>query len=500
MGVKVIRIYQLDGIVNARLELVGGFFEVEVPAGPVAGGFQNKRLSVEQLAALLGGGSSLAVTLADAQQLRLADPPGVSPNTLYAITGDWNATGTDSTVHVQGVRADAYHRLGVVYDDQGAGQLLEVEVTAGTHRPLRDDVTTYPYLGHGAQGQVGYTDLDTAVGRHAVAEINSDEVTLTDQVGMLDTLLLGNGAKVKLADSAQLILRGHSQLDGVNFYPPAGGNNTGAIIPSPEDRSLPTPFRAYQIRNCEVQQKIIFRGGSSQATSSAVTLINSHAVSITNQIAQQYEVTVYLVGTSSVDVVGPKVKVVQVGGSNAASTYFSGAYSAPASGAQTITASSLSGLEQATKVVSVGVRGVTVSGDPTLDLLPTSAYTFDTGSHTLTVLAAAGIDAGNVLEINWLTGALTAAPAVAMPPGTALLFTQDAEYAPIYSGTFTVDPTGAKVGAVVFVELGAGASQPTLSASQFKLAGGSYVSGSRNEYGFRVAASGKIHYVINQLP
>jgi hypothetical protein len=58
MGVKVIRIYQLDGIVNARLELVGGFFEVEVPAGPVAGGYMNKKLTTEQLAEVLGGAGS----------------------------------------------------------------------------------------------------------------------------------------------------------------------------------------------------------------------------------------------------------------------------------------------------------------------------------------------------------------------------------------------------------------------------------------------------------
>jgi hypothetical protein len=58
MSVKVIRIYQLDGIVNAGLELKGGFFEVEVPAGPVAGGYINKRLGVEQLAELLGASPS----------------------------------------------------------------------------------------------------------------------------------------------------------------------------------------------------------------------------------------------------------------------------------------------------------------------------------------------------------------------------------------------------------------------------------------------------------
>jgi hypothetical protein len=80
-----------------------------------------------------------------------------------------------------------------------------------------------------------------------------------------------------------------------------------------------------------------------------------------------------------------------------------------------------------------------------------------------------------------------------------LAFTQDAEYAPIYSGTFTVNATGAKPGTVVFAELGAGATQPALPAG-FELEGGAYVPGKRHSYGFRVSASGLIRYIINVLP
>jgi hypothetical protein len=65
MGVKVIRIYQLDSIVSAGLELKGGFFEIEVPAGPVAGGYINKRVSVEQLAEVLGASPSPDVLTAE---------------------------------------------------------------------------------------------------------------------------------------------------------------------------------------------------------------------------------------------------------------------------------------------------------------------------------------------------------------------------------------------------------------------------------------------------
>lgn len=69
-----------------------------------------------------------------------------------------------------------------------------------------------------------------------------------------------------------------------------------------------------------------------------------------------------------------------------------------------------------------------------------------------------------------------------------------------YSGTFTVDVTSAVAGVVVFVELGAGATPPTLDPAVFELAnGGSYVAGSRNEYAFRVTGTGKIHYALNQL-
>jgi hypothetical protein len=83
MSVKVIRIYQLDGIVNAGLELKGGFFEIEVPAGPVAGGYINKRLGVEQLAELLGASPST---------------DGLSAEQVSAIVEDLLIQGTGITI------------------------------------------------------------------------------------------------------------------------------------------------------------------------------------------------------------------------------------------------------------------------------------------------------------------------------------------------------------------------------------------------------------------
>jgi hypothetical protein len=100
---------------------------------------RNGTASLDTVAAALASrlpANYLALPLADAKALRLADPPGVVPGRLYGITGDWNATGIASTVYVHGVRPDAYHSLGIVFIAQGAGQLVEVDVVAGTYGPL----------------------------------------------------------------------------------------------------------------------------------------------------------------------------------------------------------------------------------------------------------------------------------------------------------------------------------------------------------------------------
>ena len=95
MGVKVIRIYQLDGIVNAGLELEGGFFEVEVPAGPVAGGYLNKRLSFEQLTEIVGGAMGTP-----RDPFAIGDNPAITAAVLDLsnqwVKGDLVAYGSDA--------------------------------------------------------------------------------------------------------------------------------------------------------------------------------------------------------------------------------------------------------------------------------------------------------------------------------------------------------------------------------------------------------------------
>jgi len=103
---------------------------------------RNGTASLDTVAAALASrlpGDYLALPLTDAQALPAADPAAVKPTRLYGITGDWNAAGTAAIVYVQGVRPDAYHTLGIVYDDQGAGQLVEVDVVAGAYNLLHDD-------------------------------------------------------------------------------------------------------------------------------------------------------------------------------------------------------------------------------------------------------------------------------------------------------------------------------------------------------------------------
>ncbi|UOR06729.1 hypothetical protein MUN82_06420 [Hymenobacter aerilatus] len=102
---------------------------------------------------------------------------------------------------------------------------------------------------------------------------------------------------------------------------------------------------------------------------------------------------------------------------------------------------------------------------------------------------------------NYDTRAEAAAKYGVATRGTAeLTFTQDAEYAQVNT-TFTVDAVGARVGAVVRIRLGAGASEPTLPSSGFlKLTSATFTSGKAHIYSFCVAADGIIEYYIIVLP
>ena len=89
---------------------------------------------------------------------------------------------------------------------------------------------------------------------------------------------------------------------------------------------------------------------------------------------------------------------------------------------------------------------------------------------------------------------------VAQRTGPQLEFDQHAEYAPRFSGTFTVNTATKRVGATVRAYLGPACTQPTLPGADFQLVGGAYASGVSLMYSFCVGGNGKIQYYINQLP
>jgi hypothetical protein len=120
------------------------------------------------------------VSLEKAQALLTATV--VSPGMFYSITGDWNATGTNSTVYVHGVKPAAFHRLGVVYGTDGLSQLVEVDAAAGTYKNL-------------SGGGELLASNNTWTGE------NTYEQGITLGTADKGTLLLGDGSGLSLLDS-----------------------------------------------------------------------------------------------------------------------------------------------------------------------------------------------------------------------------------------------------------------------------------------------------------
>jgi hypothetical protein len=125
------KISQLDPNASATPDLSGALLEMSLQLG--LGIYASRKITYEQFVATLPIGGYVALTLAQAQLLVVAQPAAVRAGTLYGITGKWNAAAADSTVYVHGVRPDAYHALGVMYA-QGAAQLVQVQVMAGTYK------------------------------------------------------------------------------------------------------------------------------------------------------------------------------------------------------------------------------------------------------------------------------------------------------------------------------------------------------------------------------
>jgi hypothetical protein len=219
------KISQLNRDPLAAPDLAGGLLEMSLPKGPVAGGYVSFAISYEQFTAgQIKGGSYTALTLATAKALPAADPPGVVPNQLYGVTGRWNATTTDSTVYVHGVKPMAFHRLGVIYDAQGVGQLVEVNVVAGTYTvlnandprfgtttaadpaaPLSALIGRKPFFGFaGSNPPTGFDTLEDALNNSVNTLSNTGEATIENASLTFGHSFFGNGMLVRIADAVQI--------------------------------------------------------------------------------------------------------------------------------------------------------------------------------------------------------------------------------------------------------------------------------------------------------
>jgi hypothetical protein len=190
--------------------------------------------------------------------------------------------------------------------------------------------------------------------------------------------------------------------------------------------------------------------------------------------------------------------------------YFDGSFMAKADGEQTIT------IVGAKRFFNVSVGLATGDAPGGLALVRGVHYTESGGK--LTILANAKVLKDETVQFSYFVGSVAAGQLyqagvnisitagnvintqIATPPGTVISFLADAEYSPIFSGTFTVDTTTLKVGTVAFVELGPAATVPVLDPLLFELEAGRHISGRRHSYGFRVTVANKIRYVITQLP
>ncbi|MBJ6145746.1 hypothetical protein [Hymenobacter sp. BT559] len=575
---------------------------------------RNGTASLDALAAALAGrltGDYLAIALADAQALPDADPPGVKPTRLYGIAGDWNAAGTDATVYVQGVRPDAYHSLGVVYDAQGKGQLVEVDVVAGTYKELNGNLYDQPgYQTDGAPtNRLLTASLNTLVAKNVLASTGGTYSTAQEAItdafptgiyrdtvvlsGYQDGYILGENSLIVEATGAAFpdgavaaiglaagstiafnqTLSGGFYAGGVVFY--AHNSNTANKLTITDVRiSDSTVFNIFLTEAqasglFDVIELVRVRGvRRTPATNPLGTaLISFKGNTYEGHRPVQLILTdcdlrstfgplfggvaprgtkIYLRGTTKVSGSTPtnlqQVRSADAAGANSVaytdaeiivdersagsgspgaggSTYVTGTYTAPAGGQQTIKATDLAGLDQATKIVSVGVRGVTgVSADPVLDLLPERdasgqpVYSFDLASHTLTVLPSAGIDGGNVLEVAWLTGGLAAGYTDAQARAAQLNRTAAAgtttvtltaesatDYGTIANGSFTVNATGCVVGKCVRFAVGAGAGAPVFSnapsGQPYKYLGATYASGKAFSYSLLVCVD-RIEVII----
>jgi hypothetical protein len=105
---------------------------VKVAAG-AAGGYTDEQINTF-LAAKLG--VPIARNLSDIRQAIIDQEGQLDPGGRYDITGNWNATGTDSTVYVVALDLNTLNPQGLLRTADGATSVVSVDIRARTTTPV----------------------------------------------------------------------------------------------------------------------------------------------------------------------------------------------------------------------------------------------------------------------------------------------------------------------------------------------------------------------------
>jgi hypothetical protein len=165
-------------------------------------------------------------------------------------------------------------------------------------------------------GYRGYDTLPAAlIAGSTIAQATTvATLSTTDGVDLGGHLYLGYGHRLQIPDGNSISISYRTVIRDAIIGAPAGSANTGflAVV---NDGTVATAYTANQIEASNIQQEIRFFPASGTNPNPGITLVNSQANRITNNIPSR-PCKVFLVGTSSVASAGAGVSVETVGGNS----------------------------------------------------------------------------------------------------------------------------------------------------------------------------------------
>jgi hypothetical protein len=469
----------------------------------------------------------VAATLVEAQALLTATPPAVAAGSLYTITGNWNAASTPSTVYVQGLSTTAFDVGGALLKADNTIAAVTVNVAAGTY-VVQDYATNLsvdtkigaldtfkPYIGLArATGlRKGYDTIALAFPDSQNTEQYQRSVTYG--VGIV---LLNNG--VFRGNFNELVLDGPARIQvstgtgvGNTLTTRPGRIKDITLTPGPNlatasDGGCIQIYRAdFQVKAVAPHLAVQLENNTSKCAllcvrnNAAVHLVNSTYPLATNRVGGVF--TVYLSGISGVGQYGDYVRAVRLNHSEVL-------YSVP---------DDIRNAVLHPDNVWENEELTEASDDARQDLAP---WRYEDAPANVIGGNRSDISIGDSFYVGsvgyyythradgtegWVRrgagGTVITTPGATGPvqrTGTVLAFDKEADYAELFSGTFTVDTSTKTPGIVVKALLAAGCSAISLPSTDFERVGtGAFVDGAAHLYLFSTStATGKIQYTINQ--